>query len=168
MIFSILILSIILSFVLWLRKIKKRMYYLSFLETGTPNYDSFRSSIKSKKRYFIHKDGIVDLSKHPELARFKEINGYKEYLVEPWKRTENFFIEEGVSKVVIFEYLEDPINNENLLAIPCLRRVETLIEQEIEDPLLGYKETYLGISWGDNRKIVKSDTLFGIVRYESI
>ena len=170
MIFSItLIILLILVVIVW--RIKTRSTYLiSYLETGTPKLESYKPSKKTKNRYFHFSDGLIDLFKHPELLRFKETFGSKEYLVEPWKRDKNLYIEEGKTKVVVFEFLKDQQGNV-MTIIPCLRLVETVMERENNDPLLEYKETSLGVCWNDGekkRKIVESDFLLGIVRYESI
>ena len=168
MIFSILIsiLLLIIIFVIW--KIKTRpKYLLSFVETGSPRLESYRPSKKTKNKYFSHPDGIIDLSKHKEYLRFREITGDKEYLVEPWGRTKNLYIEEGKTKAIIFEFVKDQ-QDKIVAVIPCLRLIETLLEEENNNPLLGYKETYLGVYWDGKRKMVKSDYLLGIVKYESV
>ena len=170
MIFSIPIiitlLLLLFSWILW--KKTRPKYILSFLETSTPRLESFRRSEKTRNRYFPHESGIVDLSKHPELIRFKEVWGTKEYLVEPWERKGNLYVEEGKTKAVIFEFLSTGEGKENYIGIPCLRTIETIIEEDNDNPLLGYKETNLGVYWDEGRKIVSSENLLGIVKYESI
>lgn len=165
MIFSISVITILAIIFLWERTRPK--YSISYLEPSTPSIDSYRESKKTRNRYFYHSSGRVDLSKHRELLRFKEINGDKEYLVEPWNRKENLYVKEGVTKVVIFEFLKG-LHDNIIAVIPCLRTVETVLEEENNDPLLDYKEIHLGVCWDSGRKIVNSENLFGIIRYESI
>lgn len=166
MIFSIiLVLGLILW--LWIWKTNRPKYIISYLETSTPSLESYKKSEKTRNKYFSHPTGIVNLAKHPEYHRFREVRGTKEYLVEPWKRDGNLYIKEGVTKAVIFEFLKDP--DDNLIAvIPCLRTIETIVEDENDNPLLGYRETYLGVSWEGGKKMIKSENLLGIVVYESL
>lgn len=145
---------------------KRKPYTLSFIEPSTPRLDSYRESVKTKKRYFPHESGVIDLKRHPELLRFREVWGTKEYLVEPWRRDGDLYITEGETKAVIFEILET--ENGGIVAIPCLRTIETIIHEDNNDPLTGYKETFLGIAWDEGRKVVKSENVLGLVKYESI
>ena len=166
MIFSIIPILLLLIGFFWWRKTRPK-YFTFYLEPSTPSLLSYKTSEKTKNRYFPHSLGVIDLSKHPKLLRFKETIGSKEYLIEPWDREGNLYIEEGKTKVVVFEFLRDPDDN-IIAAIPCLRLVETLIEEENDDPLLGYKSTFLGVCWDEGRKMVSSENLLGVVKYESV
>lgn len=152
MIFSLISLFGILVSVFF---IYRKKYVVSFLETSTPTPKSYRKSEKTRNRIFLHESGIVDLSKHPELVRFREISGTKEYLVELWKRDDNLYLKEGETKAVIFEFVK---NGEEVKAIPCLRTVESILDGGDS----------LGVSWDGGVKVVDSETLLGIVKYESI
>ena len=65
------LLIILGSWIVW--KKTRPKYIVSFLETGTPTFKSYRKSEKSRKRYFSCEEGIIDLEKHPELIRFRDI-----------------------------------------------------------------------------------------------
>lgn len=168
MIFSglgLLILLGIISFVVW--KITRPKYLLFFLDpSGKAEIESIKHSILTKNRYFPWKSGLVDLKKHPEYIRFREIDGNREYLVEPWIRDKNLFLKEEETKVV---YVKRIMSRFGIFLVHCLGTVESILTKETNNYLQGYKETELGIVSEDNtRRIIKSEDIFGIVIYEGI
>ena len=170
MIFSVIIgvisISIILFFVFKWRKSKRR--YVFFLETSTPTLESYRNSEVTKKRYFSCKEGRIDLRKHPELIYFKEVGGgSKEYLVQPWKKDHDLYIKQGETRAVVFEIIPPSERNQSIVFVPCLRTIDTIIEEDTKDFLNGYKNTSMGVRWDKGVKIVDSKRLIGIVKYES-
>ena len=165
MYFSIFILLIPLGYFLWKKYSWKT--YIGFLESGDATEESFRPQEKSKSKYFLYPGGRIDLSKHPELKRFHVSSG-KDVLVELWERDKNLYLEEGKSKVAIFEVIET--KNGSLIAVLCLRKLETIINDSSENSWEDYTTTNLGVSWNDNsrHKIIPSENLIGVVKYESI
>lgn len=155
MYFSLFILLLIpLGYFLWKKYSWKT--YIGFLESGEATEGSYRIPEKSKSRYFFHQRGRVDLKKHPELKRFHVISG-KDVLVELWKRDKDLYLVEGESILVIFEIIDT--KNGEPLVIPCLRKLETIINN-----------IDLGVSWDNPKKykVISSENLIGVVKYESI
>lgn len=143
------------------------MVYVGWLEPGTASLKSWKKGELKKVRYFQHDSGRVDLKKYPGLMIY-HVKGQRDVLVEPWTRKENLYLEEGKSKLAIFE----TIYNESgmPIIIPCLRKLENIITLENDNVLEGYKETLLGVSWNDGADYitVESNKLIGVVKYESV
>ena len=168
MIFSCLGILIVLGILtlVWWKKTRPK-YLLSYCEPGKLGSGSYRESEKTRNRYFPWESGVIDLKKHPKYIRFRETWGTKEYLVEPWDRYEKLFVSEGKTKVIVYEH--QPTKTGGILLVPCLRTVETIITKDTTDFLTGYKETELGVVSMDNeRKIIKSENILGVVKYEGI
>lgn len=167
MYFSIIPLVIIIILLgIWVWKQRSWKISVGYLVSGEATPEGYRENEYQKTRYFRHKDGIIDLKKHPEFLKFM-VSGGGEVLVEPWTREGDLYLEEGITKLAIFEILD---TDYGIIAIPCLRLLETIIDEEVDDPLVGYHKTALGVSWGDKKyhRILPGENLIGIVRYESI
>ena len=80
--------------------------YIGYLEPFEASADSYKKGEYSKSKYFYYSEGVINLKKHPELQRFHVIGG-KDVLVKPWDRQENLLIDEGKTKVAIFEVIDD-------------------------------------------------------------
>lgn len=161
----IILVVLILVGIIWYFTRKK--YYISFLETSTPTLESYRDPIRTRNHYFPHKDGVLDLSKHPELARFRDLYSNKEYLVEIWKRDKDISLEEGKDKIVLFNFIE---KNGITYAIPCLRNLISIVNEPVKDMFNDNMKTSLGVYWnnGEELDLVDDNNLFGVVRYESV
>ena len=141
--------------------------YIGYLEPFEASSDSYKKGEYSKSKYFYYSEGVINLKKHPELQRFHVIGG-KDVLVKPWDRQENLLIDEGKTKVAIFEVIDDL--NGIYIGIPCIRVVESIIVDETNDPLSEYKKTSLGVSWGNGEyhKVLPGENLIGTIEYESL
>lgn len=141
--------------------------YIGYLEPYESSVGSYRVGEFTRKKFFYYKGGMIDLKKHPEYRRF-HVTGGKDVLVRVWDRDKELVLDEGKTKVAIFEVTEDL--GGVLIAIPCLRTVESIIVDENNNPLEGYKTTSLGVSWGsgEHHKVLPSENLIGTVEYESL
>ena len=154
----------VVNLVIWIKF--KWKIYLGYLEEGDATLGSYRVGKKINNRFFFHSGGRVDLKKHPEYLLFETTKGKKRVLVEPWKREGNLYLEEGKTKVAVFDFVEDAAGN--VIAIPCLRTVDTVVNEDTNDVLEGYKKTYIGVFWGEGKhKLILSEHLIGVVKYES-
>lgn len=168
MYFSIIVVVLIIIFLCFLGY-KKYSWktYIGYLEPYESSVGSYREGEFTRNKFFCYKGGMIDLKKHPEYQRF-HVTGGKDVLVKVWNRNEELVLDEGKTKVAIFEVTEDL--GGTLIAIPCLRVVESIIVDENNDPLEEYKTTFLGVSWGSGeyRKVLPSENLIGVVEYESL
>lgn len=141
--------------------------YIGYLEPYESSVDSYRDGEFTRNRFFYYDGGMIDLKKHPEYKRFHIIGG-KDVLVRVWERDRELILDEGKTRAAIFEVIKD--QSGILIAIPCLRTVESIIVDENNDPLEGYKTTSLGVSFGDGgfHEVLPSENLIGTVEYESL
>ena len=156
------IIFLVLIFTL-LKKIKKK-YPTGYLEEGDATLESYKKITYDNRRYFYYSGGRIDLKIHPEFLRFRTSEG-KEVLVEIWPRTSNLYLSEGKSMIAVFEFLHDSKNN--VIAIPCLRKVDSILPGDSGDSYYESK-TSLGVSWNNGYKIIPDYNLIGIVRYEGL
>lgn len=166
MYFSFIILGIILilSVIVWKKKYSWKTY-IGYLEPYGSSLDSYMEGEYTRDPYFYYSEGVINLKEHPELHRFHVIGG-KDVLVRTWDRQEELTLTEGVTRIAIFEIVPD---TDRIVAIPCLRTVDRVLIDDVDDPLSGYKETTLGVSWGGNNfNVLPSENLIGVVEYESI
>lgn len=168
-IYLILIIPIVLILVLVLWKKYSWKTYIGYLEPAESEISSYRKGEFSRSRFFFHKDGVIDLKKHLELKRFHVFGG-KDVLVKPWDKTGDLYVEEGETKIAIFDIIEDQAGIS--IAIPCLRVLEKIMTDETDDPLTEYRKTSLAVSFehlGEKEfRTLPSENLIGVVEYESI
>lgn len=163
--FLILLLIIPIGYLMWKKNSWKT--YIEFLESGDATEKSYRLPEKSKSKYFLYPGGRIDLSMHPELKRYHVSSG-KDVLVELWERDKTLYLEEGKSMLAIYDSIET--SDGFLVLVMCLRRLETIIYDSSENPFENYIKVNLGVSWDDNskHKVISSENLIGVVKYESI
>lgn len=167
MYFSLLFLLIIpIGYFLWKKYSWKT--YIGYLESGDASMNSFKQPEKSKSKYFCYDGGRINLKKHPELKRFHLTTGENDVLVELWDKKEDLYLEEGKSKVAIFEVIDTEYGFKTVVL--CLRKVESIIKEPTDNFLEDYMSIKLGVSWDNNRKykIIPTENLIGVVKYESV